>query len=131
MEDLALVVSYLSSKLQLPPDEDQASKSGKWYTQFQRPSVPKVPVIPSIQRLIKHEWRDPERILVPRCLGRLHPLTKGERDVPQVLTLDLLLTNLTEKPSLLSEGITLQDPEDKKVEAALKRAYAGLGSVKP
>ncbi|KAJ1117556.1 hypothetical protein NDU88_005754 [Pleurodeles waltl] len=105
---------------------DQSGTNGEWCRKFQRPSIPKLPVIPAVHSMLQREWRDPARVSVPCFMARLYPLSQGETSVPQIFTLDPLISKFMGKPSLLSEEVNLSDPVDKKVEAALKRSQAGL-----
>ncbi|KAJ1182922.1 hypothetical protein NDU88_008099 [Pleurodeles waltl] len=106
------------------PDMDVPDTSGSLLRQFQS-SVPRdVPVHPCIQEVIKREWRDPNKILLPRFMGELYPLQNIPQVLPDSVPIDSFATSLVGRTSLAKDAV-IRDSVDRKVDVSLRKSYAG------
>ncbi|KAJ1180414.1 hypothetical protein NDU88_005635 [Pleurodeles waltl] len=74
--------------------------------------------------VIKWEWRDPEKILLPQFMAKLYPLKDMAQVLPDSVAIDSFVASLVSRMSLAEDAV-IRDSVDKKVDVSLKKAYAG------
>ena len=52
------------------------------------------PVHDHIVEVLKREWRDPDKIALPRFMAKLYPLTEMQKYFPDVIPVDSLAYSL-------------------------------------
>ncbi|KAJ1083156.1 hypothetical protein NDU88_003316 [Pleurodeles waltl] len=72
-------------------------------------------------------WRgrkDPDKIILPRVMGKLYPLQDMAQVLPDSVPIDSFVTSLVGCMSLAEDAV-IGVPVDKKVDVSLKKSYAG------
>ncbi|KAJ1169806.1 hypothetical protein NDU88_001696 [Pleurodeles waltl] len=111
-----------SSELEGSSLEEQ---KGKYISRDLLPPLVKyVPIHPYIQELIKREWRDPDKIILPRFMAKLYPLQDMAKVLPDLVPIDSFVASLVGRISLADDAV-IQDAVDMKVDVSLKKAYSG------
>ncbi|KAJ1087702.1 hypothetical protein NDU88_000867 [Pleurodeles waltl] len=103
----------------VPGDEVPETFAGSLLHQFQCFALVDMPVLPWIQEVLKWEWKDPDKILMPRFMANLYPLKNKSQDLP-----DSFVASLVGRSSLAEDAI-IRDAVDRQVDAALKMVYSG------
>ncbi|KAJ1101181.1 hypothetical protein NDU88_006253 [Pleurodeles waltl] len=83
-----------------------------------------VPIHPCIQELIKREWKDPDKIILPRFMAKLYLLQYMAQVLPGSVSIDSFVANLVGRTSLAEDAV-IRDSVVKKVDVSLKKSYAG------
>ncbi|KAJ1156747.1 hypothetical protein NDU88_009464 [Pleurodeles waltl] len=88
-------------------------------------SVPvDVPIHPCFQEVIKREWKDPDKIILPRFMGKLYSLQDMAQVLPDSVHIDSIVASLVGRTTLAEDAV-IWDSVDKKVDVFLKKSYAG------
>ncbi|KAJ1140847.1 hypothetical protein NDU88_007185 [Pleurodeles waltl] len=74
--------------------------------------------------VIKREWRDPDKIILPRFMAKLYPLQDMAQGLPDLVPIDSFVISLDGRTSLAEDDV-IQDSVVKKVDVSLKKSYAG------
>ncbi|KAJ1214810.1 hypothetical protein NDU88_002421 [Pleurodeles waltl] len=74
--------------------------------------------------VLLQEWKNPERVAVPRFMAKLYPLEDIEEKLPDSVHVDSFVASLVGWPSTAKENI-VKDVADKKVDSSVKKAYVG------
>ncbi|KAJ1110269.1 hypothetical protein NDU88_007624 [Pleurodeles waltl] len=100
--------------MDFPDVEFPDTSSGSLLRQFQ--SSVHEPIHPCIQEVIKRERRDPDKIILPRFMAKFYPLQDMAKVFPDSVPIDSFVASL---------DAVIWDSVDKKVDASLKKSYAG------
>ncbi|KAJ1109605.1 hypothetical protein NDU88_006965 [Pleurodeles waltl] len=126
-ELLPPVVKYVKVNMDFPENEVPDTSPGSLLQQFQSSVLVDVPIHPCIQEMIKWEWRDPDKSLLPRFMAKLYPL-QPLQDMAQVLPdsvpIDSFVASLAGHTSLAEDAV-IRDSVDKKMDVSLKKGHAG------
>ncbi|KAJ1107238.1 hypothetical protein NDU88_004631 [Pleurodeles waltl] len=123
-ELLPPLVKHVKMNMDFPKDEAPDTSSGSLLHQFQSSVPVDVPIHPCIQEVIKREWRDPDKILLPHFMAKLYPLQDMAQVLLDLVPIDSFVASLVGRKSLAEDAV-IQDSVDKKVDVTLKKAYAG------
>ncbi|KAJ1148663.1 hypothetical protein NDU88_001491 [Pleurodeles waltl] len=126
-ELLPPLLKHFKVNMDFPADEvpdTSDTSSGSLLHQFQSSVPVDVPIHPCIQEVIKPEWRDPDKILLPRFMAKLYPLQDMTQVLPDSVPIDSFVASLVGHMSLAEDAV-IQDVVDKKVDVSLKKAYSG------
>ncbi|KAJ1098186.1 hypothetical protein NDU88_003302 [Pleurodeles waltl] len=85
--------------------------------------IPSVDVAVVVE-VIKREWKDPDKIILPRFMAKLYPLQDMAQVLPDSVPIDSFVTSLVGCTSLAEDAV-IWDSVDKKVDVSLKKTYAG------
>ncbi|KAJ1176763.1 hypothetical protein NDU88_002030 [Pleurodeles waltl] len=97
-----------------------------WCADGCQSSVPvDVPIHPCIQEVIKREWRDPDKIILPRFVAKVYPLQDMAQVLPDSVTIDSSFASLIGCMSLAEDAV-IWDSVDKKVDVSLKKSGTHL-----
>ncbi|KAJ1191986.1 hypothetical protein NDU88_001299 [Pleurodeles waltl] len=110
--------------MNFPEDEVPDTSSGSLLGQFQGSVPVDVPIHPCIQEVIKWEWTDPDKILLPHFMAKLYPLQHMAQVLLDSVPTDSFVTSLVGRTSLAEDAV-IWDSVDKKVDVSLKKEYAG------
>ena len=119
------VLSHVKANMGFAEDEVPSTSSGPLLRQFQSASESSLPVHDHIWEVLRREWKDPDKIVLPRFMAKLYPLTDMQKTLPDAIQVDSLVSSLVGRTSLNEEAI-LKDAVDKKVDSSLKKVYAGM-----
>ncbi|KAJ1185825.1 hypothetical protein NDU88_002612 [Pleurodeles waltl] len=123
-ELLPPLVKHVRMNMDFPDVEVPGTSSGSLLCQFQSSAPVDVPIHPCIQEVIKREWKDPEKIILPRFMAKLYPLQDMAQVLPDSVPIDSFVSSLFGRTSLPEDAV-IQDSVDKKVDVSLKKSYAG------
>ncbi|KAJ1216104.1 hypothetical protein NDU88_003710 [Pleurodeles waltl] len=118
------LVKHVKVNMDFPGDEVPDNASGSLLRQIQSSVPVDVPINPCIQEVIKREWRDPDKILLPLFIAKLSPLQDMALVLPDSVPIDSFVASLVGRTSLAADEV-IQDFLDKTVDVYLKKAYAG------
>ena len=93
--------------------------------QFQQSTVLDVPIQSHILDVVNREWKDPDKISLPRFMAKLYPLADMQNTLPDSVPIDSLVARLVGRTSLNEDAI-IKDQTDKKIDSALKKVYSGV-----
>ncbi|KAJ1149160.1 hypothetical protein NDU88_001977 [Pleurodeles waltl] len=110
--------------MDFPEVDVSDTSSGSLLRQFQSSVPVDVPVYPCIQEVIKREWKDPDKIILPRFMAKLYPSQDMAQVLPDSVPIDSFVTSLVGRTSLAEDAV-IRDSVDKKVDVSLKKSYAG------
>ncbi|KAJ1160858.1 hypothetical protein NDU88_001350 [Pleurodeles waltl] len=122
-ELLPPLVKHVKVNMDFPEDEVPDTSSGSLLHQFQSSVPVDVAIHPCIQ-VIKREWRDSNKILLPRFMAKLYPLQNMSQVLPDSVPIDSFVASLFGRTSVAEDAV-IQDAVDKKVDVSLKKAYSG------
>ncbi|KAJ1103836.1 hypothetical protein NDU88_001257 [Pleurodeles waltl] len=81
--------------------------------QFKKPLNVRVPIYQLVMDVVLNEWKDPDKIIVPRFMSKLYPLERMEEALPDTAHVDPLVVSLVGRSSMSDES-ALRDPADRK-----------------
>ncbi|KAJ1214412.1 hypothetical protein NDU88_002031 [Pleurodeles waltl] len=108
------LVKHVKMNMDFPEDE-VPDTSGSVLRQFQSSVPVDVPIHPCSQEVIKREWRDPDKILLPHFIAKLYPLQDMAQVLPDLVPIDSFVASLVGRTSLAEDAV-IQDTVDKKVD---------------
>ncbi|KAJ1190974.1 hypothetical protein NDU88_000291 [Pleurodeles waltl] len=77
-----------------------------------------------IMEVMQWEWRDLDKLLLPRFTAKLYPLHDMQADLPDTILVDSFVPSLVGCTSLAKDTV-LKDPVDKKVNGSRKKVFSG------
>ncbi|KAJ1196434.1 hypothetical protein NDU88_000305 [Pleurodeles waltl] len=88
--------------MDFPEDEVPDTSSGSLLRQFQSTVPVDVAIHPCIREVIKQEWRDPDKILLPNFMAKLYPLQDMAQVLPDLVPIDSFVASLVGRTPWLS-----------------------------
>ncbi|KAJ1199267.1 hypothetical protein NDU88_003105 [Pleurodeles waltl] len=76
------------------------------------------------EEVIKREWKDPDKIILPRFMAKFYPLQDMAQMLPDSVPIDYFVASLVGRTSLAEDAV-IRDSVDKKVDVSLRKYYAG------
>ncbi|KAJ1202696.1 hypothetical protein NDU88_006493 [Pleurodeles waltl] len=84
-----------------------------------------VPIHPCVQEVIKREWKDPDKTILPQFMAKLYPLQDLAQVLPDPVPIDSFVGSLVGRTSFAEDAV-FRDSVGKKVDVSLKKSYAGM-----
>ncbi|KAJ1207487.1 hypothetical protein NDU88_002878 [Pleurodeles waltl] len=107
------------------PDVDVPDPfSGSLLHKFQTSVPVDVHIHSCIQEVIEWEWKDPNKIILPRFMAKLYPLQDMAQVLRDSVPIDSFVTSLVGRMSLAEDAVNW-DSVDKKVDVSWKKSYGG------
>ncbi|KAJ1211077.1 hypothetical protein NDU88_006439 [Pleurodeles waltl] len=123
-ELLPPLMKHVKLNMDFPEVDVPETLSGYILCQFQISVPVDVTIHPCIQVVIKREWKDPDKIILPRFMGKLYPLQVMAQVLSDSVPIDSFVASLVGCMSLAEDAV-IRDSVDKKVDVSLKTSYAG------
>lgn len=95
-----------------------------FFTQYRQPDPGSLPLHGTVRKVLAHEWKDVDKSVFPRFLGKRYPLEGFATEFPQSVKVDNLMAGLSTQGLVLSDDALPSVAVDKWVEGAVKRSYA-------
>ncbi|KAJ1203006.1 hypothetical protein NDU88_006801 [Pleurodeles waltl] len=112
------LVKHVKVNMDFPEYEVSDTSSGSLLRQFQSTVPVQVPIPPCIQEVIKREWKDPDKILLPRFMAKLYTSQAIAQVLPDSAPVDSFVASLVGHISL-DEDSVIRDAVDRKVDVSL------------
>ncbi|KAJ1137458.1 hypothetical protein NDU88_003856 [Pleurodeles waltl] len=123
-DSLPDLVKHVKVNMEFSDDEAPDTSSGSLLHQFQSTLPVDVPIHPCIQEVIKWEWPDPDKFILPCFMAKLYPLQDMSQVLPDSIHIDSFVASLVGWTSL-DKDVVVRDLVGKKVDGSLKKAYFG------
>ncbi|KAJ1136282.1 hypothetical protein NDU88_002699 [Pleurodeles waltl] len=115
------LVKHVKVNMEFTDGEAPDTSSGSLLCQFWC-TIP-ISIHPCIQEVIKREWRDPDKIILPRFMAKLYPLQDMSLVLPNFIYIDSFVASLVGRMTL-AEDVVVSHLVDKKVDGSLKKTYS-------
>mgnify|MGYP002804430413 CR=1 FL=1 len=123
-EGLQEMLTHVRENMGFPRADGPSSSQDSLLPQFRKPVNLGLPIHDFVLDVFRNEWKDPEKIALPRFMAKLYPLEDMESKLPEVIHVDSVVASLVGRSSMAEENI-LKDPADKKVDSSLKKVFSG------
>ncbi|KAJ1114557.1 hypothetical protein NDU88_002792 [Pleurodeles waltl] len=122
-EMLPYLIGHVKANMGFTDDEVLHTPSGFLLHQFQSSAPIDVPVHLYILEVLKHEWKDPDKIMLPQFMAKLYPVRDMQKYLPVSASFDSFVASQVGITSLVEDAMIKNAVE--KVAASLRKVYSG------
>ncbi|KAJ1126365.1 hypothetical protein NDU88_004773 [Pleurodeles waltl] len=114
------LVKHVKSNMGFPEEELPDTSSGALLRQFQSTVSVDVLIHPFIQEVVKREWRDPDKIILPCLVPKLYPLHDMHKVLLDSIPIDSFVASLEGRTSLAEDAVETFDASERYTEVPKK-----------
>ncbi|KAJ1177414.1 hypothetical protein NDU88_002669 [Pleurodeles waltl] len=125
-ELLAYVKQNMGFQVKETPESSSLVSSLLW--QFQQYTQLDVPGHPDLIGALHREWKDSDKILLPRFMAKLYPISDMQHVLQDSIPIDFFVASLVGHTLLMKDSVSHDQPV-KMIDPALRKVYSGAHLV--